>query len=407
MCLRLLHIVLLSWLVVCQTQFTDTVCDGHHHQQNYWMVKIPETPPDLAQLYTNKCINHTPNQLYLDPKQRQYVTFKHKDDTHIHKFDYQGNTIKNSIVNLYKKREYIHEDTNCRALEEDDMATCNIPVEDLTSLVDDARGIPTNQFVVSYLLPKSCETCIAQIELQVDEKETKGRRKLAHDNVDVPQKCGDANQYSTSCPCPTGFWYCNKHNLQNDSHYKFMETCCDWQGLGGGGCWCDGSHYVPSLGRDTPGDNSSIPVSCTGSHADGAGDPIPNWRSYGSYDENDPKPKPDNCWYEALDSAIYEPTQAPTSAPSQAPTSAPSQAPTSAPSQGSSQAPTSAPTVYTPVAHEFLYDFKERAHGERDFHNLWIGTLVISSLFFFGILLVCLNQFFCGENKHRKNYAKV
>ena len=373
MCLRLLHIILLSCLVGCQTQFTDTVCDGHHHQQNYWMVKIPKNPPDLAQLYTNKCINHTPNQPYLDPEQRQYVTFKHKDDTHIHKFNYQGNTIKNSIVNLYKKREYIHENTNCRALEEDDMATCNIPVDDLTSLVDDARGIPTNQFVVSYLLPKSCETCIAQIDLKVDKKETEGRRKL---DEAAGTKCDDTNQYSTSCPCPSGFHYCDQDNLQNNSDYKFMETCCDWQGSGDGGCYCDGSHYVPSLGRDDPGDNSSLPISCSGRHRDANG-PIPNWREYGSYKFL--TPDRDNCWYEALDTATDAPTQA----------------------------PTAAPTVYTPVAHEFLYDFKERVHGDRDFHNVWIGTLVISSLFFFGILLVCLNQFFCGEKRHRKNYTKV
>ena len=198
MILQIITLIILTKTAYATGNFIDDVCDGHHHQKHYWKTEIPDSDDQLAELYRNKCLHDATVKMHLDPSERQYVTYKHKYDTHIHKFKYDEHTIQNTVIDVFHNKEESHR--NCQEVEE---ASCAIPVVDLTDRIHQARGIHPNAFVLSYLLPENCNDCMAKVSLKVDQiskaRKTSGRRLSEHPTFTGYAYDGHDNDGVTAC----------------------------------------------------------------------------------------------------------------------------------------------------------------------------------------------------------------
>ena len=153
--------------VVSQHEFIDQTCNGHHRRMRNWKTSIPADKHELAQLYHDRCLR-PPLFHSLDPTERQYVTYKHKDDSKRRSFDYERHHVRHSFVDVIHDSD--NADGDCRSLQEEDLATCAVPVIDITERIKEARGIHPDAFVLSYMLPNKCDECVAQVHLKVSKK---------------------------------------------------------------------------------------------------------------------------------------------------------------------------------------------------------------------------------------------
>mgnify|MGYP006170897711 CR=1 FL=1 len=195
--------------------------------------------------------------------------------------------------------------------------------------------------------------------------------------------CTPSDEYSVDCPCPHGFSYCSEDNLQPGSTYESFGPCCDLQGTqaGWGGCYCDGVHYDPNLGRDS----SDRPISCTGV------DPDPNdsaykWRPFESYDPE--IPKPDNCWFEVYSNVSTNATNNTTF--------------------GSNVSTNPANNTTVVQTNGEIYGFRhENDDGETRHREFWQGSVVVAALVFATLGFAFCSHFVFGSKRYRKDYEKV
>ena len=151
--------------VLTTAKFHAKMCDGHHHQKKYWNRDMPTEPNDWTELYRNKCLFAGNTETRTNAEERQYVEFFHDQI-----FDFEKHTAVNSFVDVFYDPDYAKIESDCAALEADGIATCSLPVDDVTQTINEARGTKPKSFVLSYTLPERCEQCASRVVLNIDEK---------------------------------------------------------------------------------------------------------------------------------------------------------------------------------------------------------------------------------------------